>query len=250
MDKYLIIANWKMNLGTIEEAKTLFSAIKNGIINNGKTEVVICPPFICLSIFGDQTSENIKLGAQDIFWTDKGAFTGEESPAMLKDIGCEYVIVGHSERRANLNETDEMVNKKVKAVLKNGLKPILCVGDKNRESKEDFKQVIMQLEEGLKGVEVNDLEKMVIAYEPLWAISTMGGQPATPEDIRESVDLIKGKLAELYNKNAAEKVRILYGGSVNSSNIKEIISRSGASGALVGAASLNPDEFIKIVNNI
>lgn len=250
--KYLIIANWKMNPGTAEEAQEIFEKIKNGISGVKDVEVVLCPPFVYLSDICGITSDNIKLGVQDIFWETKGAYTGEVSPSMIKNGKCDcgYVIVGHSERRINLNETNEMVNKKIKSALGHCLKPILCVGDKSRESKEDFAEVITELEEGLKSIDAKDLKNIIIAYEPLWAISTMGGRPATPEDIKESAGLIREKLTELYGEDAAENVKILYGGSVNSGNIKEIIYSSGVSGALVGAASLNPDEFIKIVNNI
>lgn len=242
MNKFLIVANWKMNPSKQEEAQSLFDSTKNGI-SNDKAEVVICPPYKFLRIIRGAISDSVKLGVQD--------FVEDFKVDNLKEINCEYVILGHSERRINLNETNEMVNKKMKSALEHCLKPILCVGDKSRESKEDFAEVIAQLEEGLKGIETKDLENIVIAYEPLWAISTnAGARPATPADIKESAGLIKEKLSELYGNDVVEKVKILYGGSVNLENIKEIIYESGVSGALVGAASLKADEFIKIINNI
>lgn len=245
MSKYLIVANWKNNPATQDEAQELFNSVNGGINNNQKTEIVICPPFIFLPTFRGFTSENgVILGAQNF------DLEGEESVETLKEIGCQYIILGHSERRVNLGETDETVNNKIKTALENNLKPILCVGDKKRESKEDFSEVVSQLKEDLNGVKEKDAQNIIIAYEPVWAISNMGGRPATPEDIKESSDSIREILSELFGNESASQIKILYGGSVDSDNVKNILLESGVQGALIGAASLKADEFLKIINNI
>jgi triosephosphate isomerase len=213
--KLLIVANWKMNPLTFKEAKFLFDSVKKRIKNIKGVQVVICPPFPFILNLKSKIL-NPKLGAQDCFWKEKGAFTGEVSPAMLKNLGAEYVIIGHSERRA-LGETNEMVNKKIMAALKNELEPILCI-DKISQIKKDLK------------------EKIIIAYEPLFAIGT--GKPCSIEKAKKMrTSLIRFKT-------------VLYGGSVNSENAKDYIEKAGFQGLLVGGASLNPKEFIKLVKNI
>jgi len=209
MNKPLIIANWKCNPASLQEAKKLFNSVKKGIGRIKKAEVVICPPFI----FIPSLKAN---GAQDSFWENEGPFTGEISPTMLKKSGVEYVILGHSERRKYLKETDEMINKKVKAVLSAGLKPVLCIAE------------LTQLKKSLKGIS----EKVIIAYEPIFAIGT--GKPCSIEKA--------GKMRKMINQKM-----VLYGGSVNSENAQDYIKKAGFQGLLVGSASLKADEFIKIV---
>lgn len=246
--KPLIVANWKCNPPTLEETKQLFNSIKKGTKNIKNVEVVICPPFPYLVTCDKQQATSIKLGAQDVFWEKKGAYTGEVSPLMLKNLGCKYVVCGHSERRRYFGETDEMINKKIKAVLKIGLSPILCVGDKSRETKEDIKEIDSQLEKGLKGIKKSNLYKLIITYEPVWAISTTrGGVVATPEDAMEGTLYIKKILYKLLGKTLAQKIKILYGGSVNSKNINSFIYEAQMAGVLVGAASLDSQEFVKVV---
>jgi len=245
--KPLIIANWKMNPQTLAEAKRLFNLIKEGIKNIRNVEVVICQPFVYLQAYNQKS---IKLGAQDCFWEEKGAYTGEVSAKMLKDLGCQYVIIGHSERREYLKETDEMVNKKLKAVLKADLKPILCVGSKQR-GKKGNKEMGIQLERALSGIKRLDLKDIIITYEPIWAISTTKGSiVATPENTKGGAILIREILTRIFNKSLAQKVRIIYGGSVNSTNIQDFIGKAGMDGVLVGAASLRSEDFISAVEKI
>lgn len=224
--KPLIIANWKCNPVTLREARRLFDSVKNSIKNIKNVEVVICPPFVYLSSLKFQVS-GFRLGSQSCFWEEKGAFTGEVSPAMLKNLGCRYVIIGHSERRKYQKETDEMINKKIKAVLKNDLKPILCVEN------------VSQVKRGLKEISKDGLKNVVIAYEPVFAIGS--GKPCSPQRAEKIRKTIKSAINT--------DILILYGGSVNSQNVRDYIKKAGFQGLLVGGASLNPEEFIKIVKN-
>ncbi len=224
--KPLIVANWKMNPKSLVEAKRLFDSVAKGIKNVKNIEVVICPPFPYLTVLNSEFS-TFKLGGQDCFWGEKGAFTGEVSPKMLKDLRCQYVILGHSERRRHLNETDEMVNKKLNAALKEKLKPILCVAN------------FLQLKKDLKGIPANDFNKIIVAYEPLFAIGT--GKPCSPEKAKK----IRTSIQKM-NKN----LTVLYGGSVNYENTQDYIEKAGFQGLLIGGASLNPQEFLKIVKSI
>ena len=226
--KPLIVANWKMNPQNLQGAKLLFDSVANGIKNLKNVEIVICPPFLYILNLKSQIL-NLKLGAQDCFWEEKGAFTGEVSPKMLKDLGrCDYVILGHSERRKYLKETDEMINKKIKAALKSDLTPILCIEN------------ISQLKKGTKDLLRKEQKKLIIAYEPVFAIGT--GKPCTPEKAKEMKTAIK----KIINKD----ISIIYGGSVNSQNAADYIKMAGFQGLLVGGASLNPAEFIKVVKNV
>ena len=233
--KPLIVANWKMNPQTLAEAKQLFNSIAKGVKNIKKAEVVICPPFVYLSsLLKPKTyTLNPKMGGQDCFWEEKGAFTGEVSPLMLKNLGCKYVIVGHSERRRYFKETDEMINKKVKAVLKNGLRPILCI------------EKISQIKKGVKGVSKKELRHLIFAYEPVWAIGT-GKACGIPEakKVNRSIRKI------LMDLNSSISLYVLYGGSINSQNARDFIKKAKFQGLLVGGASLDPKEFIEIVKNI
>ncbi|MBU0476523.1 triose-phosphate isomerase [Patescibacteria group bacterium] len=246
--KPLIIANWKMNPETLAEAKELFTLVKRGVKNVKNAEVVICPPFPYLSIINNKLSL-VKLGAQDCFLEEKGAFTGEVSPVMLKDLGCKYVIVGHSERRRYFGETDEMVNKKLKAILKIKLKPILCIGEtrKQREKGEVQSVLKSQLEGGLAEISKKEIQNTIIAYEPIWAIGT--GKSCDTNTAMSMSLLIKKIIGQLYNRGALKNLKILYGGSVNSKNVKDFIKEAQIEGVLVGGASLDAKEFIQLVKN-
>ncbi len=244
--KILIVANWKLNPTSQKDALHLFGAIKKSISKNLQVkniEVVICPPFVYLPLF-----KGLTLGAQNVFYKEKGAFTGEVSPQMLKDLKVKYVILGHSEVRKYLNETDEIINKKIKAVLDTGLNPILCVGEKEGEDKVVVLQ--QQITEGLKGI-LNLKSKilnLVIAYEPVWAIGT--GKNCSIDETMSSIIFIRSIIAKLYNRELATKIKILYGGSVKSENSASYIKEAGANGLLVGGASLDPEEFTKIVKSV
>jgi len=258
----LIVANWKCNPTTKKEARLLFDSIKKGTKKVKNIEVVICPPFVWLPIllglstFARQQASYggsvvaFGIGGQDCFWKESGAFTGEVSARMLKDLGCQYVILGHSERRIYFGETDETINKKIKAVLKTGLAPILCVGNKRKRSKENSKEVRIQLEKALFEVKRANLKNLIIAYEPLWAISTQGGIAASPDDARKGRLFIKEVLSKKFGSNCAKEIRILYGGSVNVKNARDFIYKARMDGLLIGQASLDSREFIKIVKTL
>jgi triosephosphate isomerase len=243
--KTLIVANWKCNPTTLKGAKLLFNSVQKGIKNIKNAEIVICPPFIYLPILSSVISHqsSVKLGAQDCFWEEKGAFTGEVSPKMLKDLGCQYVIIGHSERRRYFKETDEMINKKIKAALEVKLKPILCIGETEAERKkgETFKVLKKQVSTAFKNISsiINHQSSVIIAYEPIWAIGT--GNPCLPPEAKKVL---------LFLRKSLRKTSILYGGSVNSENARDYLKKAGFQGLLVGGASLNAQEFIKIVKNV
>lgn len=234
---------------TITEAIELSNGLKRELFDLGEIiDVVLCPPFTALSEVAEVLAESdIKLGAQDIFWEEEGAFTGEVSSKMLKDAGCAYVIIGHSERRQFFGESNETVNKKIKAALKAGLIPIMCVGEKleEREKNLTFKVLEDHVKNGLIGISESDMLKIIIAYEPVWAIGT--GKTATPIQAQEAQKYIRDLLVKLYNKDTANQVRIQYGGSVKTDNIVEIIKQPDVDGALVGGASLKVDSFTEIV---
>lgn len=236
---------------TIGEAVSLANGIKRGVLDlKDVVSVALCPPFITLSLVYDVVSDTeIALGAQDIFWEKEGAYTGEVSPVMLKDCGCEFVIIGHSERRKYFLETDEIVNKKIKAALNVGLKPIVCIGEtlEEREASKTIEVVKTQLEGGFNGLGIDDMLSVVIAYEPVWAIGT--GKNASAAQAEEVHGSIRSWLAERFSAGCAEALRILYGGSVKPSNIKELIKEPDIDGALVGGASLEASSFTEIVKN-
>lgn len=238
MSKYIIAANWKMNPSTGKEAKKLFESVKNKAKGLKNVEVVICPPFVYLPLL-----KGLSLGAQNIFYKEKGAFTGEISPLMLKDLGVKYVIVGHSERRQYLNETNEVINKKIKQALVAGLKLIFCIGEQEGENKIEVLE--KQISEGLKGVSASKVKNIVIAYEPVWAIGT--GRNCSTEETTKSILFIRKVIAKLYSKELAQNIKILYGGSVDSKNSASYIKDAFSNGLLVGGASLNTEEFIDIV---
>ncbi len=247
MRKKIIAGNWKMNK-LPNETISFFEEFAP-LVANSESEVVICAPYTDLfyAILSAQNT-NIKIGAENMHWEEKGAYTGEVSPQMLKAIGVEYVIIGHSERRQYFAETDETVNKKLLAAHNVGLRPIVCVGEslEQRESGNAKSVVTNQVKLGLKGLTDEQIANTVVAYEPIWAIGT--GKTATKEDANETIKWIREELANMYGKENAEKVIIQYGGSVKSSNAKELFEMSDIDGGLVGGASLKPDEFAKIVN--
>jgi triosephosphate isomerase len=245
MRKKLIAGNWKMN-NDVEESLKLIKSLLTSELNED-VDVLICPAFTSLyPVIHELKNSSIKVGAQNMHFEDKGAFTGEVSPSMLKSLGVEYVIIGHSERRQHFGETDQIINKKIKACLKHGLKPILCVGEslEQREAGIEKETVRAQLIKDLDGVA--DGLKIVVAYEPIWAIGT--GKTATSHQANEMSSYIRAVLADIFTVDIADNILIQYGGSVKASNAKEIMEQSHIDGALVGGASLIADEFIKIIN--
>jgi triosephosphate isomerase len=246
MRRPLIAANWKMHL-KLGEAAELARRCAEGSRGFDDIDIVMAPPFTAIStVAGALAGSAIRLGAQNVHWEEKGAFTGEISPVMLKDAGCGYVIIAHSERRQLFGETDRSANKKVLAALSHGLVPILCVGesDAERDRGVTFVVVDRQVKEGLKDVAAAQLEKLVVAYEPIWAIGT--GRTATPEQAEEVHQSIRGQLAKLFGTDAASRVRILYGGSVKPDNVDDLMAEADIDGALVGGASLDAASFLRI----
>jgi triosephosphate isomerase len=243
--KPFIAGNWKMNT-KLDEATSLVRAMLPELDKINSVEKVLCPPFISLAAVKELIKgTSVELGAQNMYSEDKGAYTGEISPLMLIQL-CDFVILGHSERRQYFAETDEVVNKKVKKAFDFGLKPILCVGEslKDNESGKTEQIITRQVKGGLAGV--SPMSQLVIAYEPIWAIGT--GRAATGKQANAAISLIRGILANLWNMDIAKAVRILYGGSVTSSNIAEFIAEPEIDGALVGGASLKANEFVSIVS--
>jgi len=242
-----IAGNWKMNK-TVGEALDLIRELKADISRVKTDEVAVAPPFKALYAVRKELEDSpIRLAAQNLYWEEKGAFTGEVSSLMLKEVGCHYIIIGHSERRQFFGETDETVNRRIKAALAQGLKVIFCMGEtlKEREEGKTFSVIERQVEGGLKGLGDQEMRKMVIAYEPVWAIGT--GKTATPEQAEEVHRFIRGKLAKLYSREVSEEIRIQYGGSVTPENIKGLMNQPNIDGALVGGASLKAESFSKIV---
>ncbi len=247
MRRKVIAGNWKMNMLPNETINFIEQFAP--LVKDTKNEVILCVPFTDLfyALLHVQGT-NIKIGAQNMHWEEKGAYTGEVSAQMLKSIGTEYVIIGHSERRQYFAETDETVNKKIKSALAVGLKPIVCVGEtlEQRENGKTEEIVTNQVEKAFNNLKAEDLKNIIIAYEPIWAIGT--GKTATKEEANETIAQIRKKVAEMYGQNDANEIIIQYGGSVKASNAKELFEMSDIDGGLVGGASLKPDEFSKIVN--
>lgn len=246
MRKSIIAGNWKM-YKTRDEALQFVYAVADKLPPVGEVDSVICAPFVELRCLVQRQGENLKIGAQNMHFADQGAYTGEVSGQMLKAIGVEYVIIGHSERRAMFNETDETVNKKLHKAFEVGLTPILCVGESlsQRENNETEKVIGKQLELDLQGLTNEQVTSLVIAYEPIWAIGT--GKTATSEVANETCKFIREKVASLYSCEVANELRIQYGGSVKLTNVDELMSMPHIDGALIGGASLNPDDFVKLV---
>jgi len=247
MRKKVIAGNWKMNMLPDQTIKFIDEIAP--LVKDTNNEVILCVPYTDL-FYALMTAQNtnIKIGAQNMHFEESGAYTGEVSGKMLKSIGVEYVIIGHSERRAYFAETDEIVNKKVKAALKNELKPIVCVGEslEQRESGKAQEVVTSQTTKALEGLSEDEVKGIIIAYEPIWAIGT--GRTATAEDAETTIKWIREEIAKNYGQMVSESVIILYGGSVKSSNAKELFSMPNIDGGLVGGASLDAEEFSKIVN--
>ena len=247
MRKKVIAGNWKMNMLPNEAIQ--FIEELTPLVKDTENEVILCVPYTDL-FYALLTAQNtnIKIGAQNMHYEEKGAYTGEISAQMLKSINVEYVIIGHSERRQYFNETDETVNKKIKAAFANGLKPIVCVGEtlEQRENGETVKIITNQTKLALEGLTDEQVKNTIIAYEPIWAIGT--GKTATSEDANNSIKAIRDEICQIYGQNVANGVIIQYGGSVKSSNAKELFEMSDIDGGLVGGASLKLEEFSKIVN--
>jgi len=242
----IIAGNWKL-YKTSGPAKDLVNSLKGQIGQEERVQVVVCPPFTALAAVGPMLAgTRIALGAQDLFWLDEGAYTGEVSAPMLLDLGCKYAVIGHSERRQYFGESDESVQKKTQAALAHGLIPIVCVGETlaQREAGETNSYVKNQVLHGLDGLG-DKAGEVVVAYEPIWAIGT--GRNATGTDANEVVSMIRATLAEMYGRVTAEAIRILYGGSVKPDNIKEFMAYPDIDGALVGGASLKAETFVPIV---
>lgn len=244
--KPFIAGNWKMHK-TIPEAVELVKVLKEASSEWAGAELVVIPPMTALSdVHKTIEGSQLKLGAQNMYWEDKGAFTGEASAPMIKDAGCQYAVIGHSERRQYFGETDETVNKKIKAALAHELIPIMCIGEslKEREGKKTIEKVESQINAGLEGLGQDEISRLIIAYEPIWAIGT--GLTATPDQAEEVHLFIREKLAEKYGNETASCAIILYGGSVKPANTYDLLKEKNINGALVGGASLEADSFIQI----
>ncbi len=243
MRRPFIAANWKMNKTMSETGEFLLSFVP-AVKDITDRDIVIAPPFISLSVAAEQIKNtNIKLSAQNVFYEEKGAYTGEVSPAMLSDVGCEYVIIGHSERRQYFKETDEIINKKIKVTKRQGIGVIFCIGEslEEREARKTFTVLEREIDKGLQEI---DSENLVVAYEPIWAIGT--GKTATPEQAQDAHAYIRERLKIRYG-NKADEIRIIYGGSVTPENIDSLMACKDVDGSLVGGASLKVESFIMIV---
>lgn len=258
--KKIIIANWKMNPDSIGRAVRIAREISTGILGIKNIEVVIAPPFVYISNLSalakasadkQSLTHNFQLGAQDTFWENIGPHTGEVSWNQLKHFGVEYVIVGHSEKRA-FGETNEIINKKLKAVLGSGMKAVLCVGEKEKKKDVVFPQeVATELKEGFKNIKKNFLKNLIVVYEPVWAISTNKNAKAdNPKNVFEMTILIRKEILKMFGKKMAFGISILYGGSVDEKNAADFVRLGKVDGLLVGSASLNPKKFAKIIKNV
>jgi len=250
MRRKIIAGNWKMNNnlnGTID----LISSLAKSLNSSENCDIIVCPPFTSLSEANSQIKNTaIKLGAQNMYFENEGAYTGEISAQMLKSVGCEFVILGHSERRAIFNESDSLINMKIKKAISSGLKPIFCVGESlEQREKGVTKDIIkMQVTEGLKDISSEEIQTLIIAYEPVWAIGT--GKNATPEQAQEVHQFIRSLIKEKYSEEIADNMIIQYGGSVKPNNAKELLSQKDIDGALVGGASLKADSFLGIIRAV
>jgi len=249
MRKPFVAGNWKMNTDSHTSINLAESIVSGSLETAGQSvSVAVCPPFVYLQAVAKTLSaSSIAVGAQDLYYEQKGAFTGEISASMLKDIGCSYALCGHSERRHVIGETDELINKKVAAAIGGGLLPILCVGEllAEREASQTNEVVTRQIKNGLAGLSVEKVSAVTIAYEPVWAIGT--GLTATPQQAQEAHGFVRKLLAELYDAQLAEEIRILYGGSVKPGNAGDLMAQEDIDGLLVGGASLSADDFIAII---
>jgi triosephosphate isomerase len=249
MRKPIILGNWKMQL-TLEEARKLILDIKLALTNfKREADVVVCPSSVHLATIRFLLPNFIDLGGQDLFWKDRGAYTGATSALQLYDLGCKYAILGHSERRREFYERDEDVNKKVIAALKNDLIPIICVGEKEeeKEKRETEKIITTQFEKAIVGLDREIVRKIIVAYEPVWAVGT--GKPASGSDANKIAELIRKIILQKFDQRTKEEVRILYGGSVDAEIIEDFVSQKEIDGALVGNASLSVEVFVSIIKN-
>lgn len=247
--RFFVAGNWKMN-NTIEQSVSLVKALNKDLRDMHKVDIMVAPPFTAIKpVYDALSNSSIQVGGQNVFWEESGAYTGEVSPIMLKEAGCKWVIVGHSERRQYFGETDETVNRRMKAALATSLKVIACVGETlaERENGVTFDVLDRQVTGALAGLTKEDMEKVVMAYEPVWAIGT--GRNATPEQADEAHARIRGKIEALYGQKTSDAVRILYGGSVKASNALELFRRENVDGGLIGGASLKAPEFAAIIRS-
>lgn len=247
MRKKIIAGNWKMNC-TPSQGVALVNELKPLVAEKKDVDVIVCPSFVCLpAVKAAAEGSNIKVAAQNIHFEENGAYTGEVSAEMLNDLGIEYVVIGHSERRQYFAETDETVNKKAKQIFKHGMTPIICIGESLEERESGvYKDVLrLQTKKALLGLEEENLKKVVIAYEPIWAIGT--GKTATSDQAQDTIKVIRDEVREVYGDVIADAVRIQYGGSVKAANATEILNKPDIDGALVGGASLKAVEFSNIV---
>ncbi|MHC4552485.1 MAG: triose-phosphate isomerase [Planctomycetota bacterium] len=250
MRKPFIAGNWKMNMNSASSV-ALAAGLAKELENVDTVDVAVCPPFVYVqSVSAALSASNIAVGAQDVYFEEKGAFTGEVSCDMLKDTGCTYVLAGHSERRHVIGETDELINQKVTAAIENGLLPILCVGEllEERQAEKTTEVVTNQVKKGLAGLCKERVQAVTIAYEPVWAIGT--GLTATPEQAQEVHAMIRGLLAEMYDEEIAQTLRIQYGGSAKPANTAELMAQPDVDGLLVGGASLKVEDFAAMVNTV
>lgn len=250
MRKPIIAGNWKMHK-TVDEAKQFVDEVKDQIPSQEKVDTIVCAPAIALdALVKAANGTKLQIGAQNMHWEKQGAFTGEISPYQLQALGVQYVIIGHSERRQMFNETDETVNKKVKAAFEYGLIPIVCVGETYQERKNGETETVIRnsVERAFEGITDDQMSKVIIAYEPIWAIGT--GESATGEQANEVCKLIRSIIEENFSEQVAERVRIQYGGSVNERNIDEFLAASDIDGALVGGASLKPSQFLQLLGAV
>lgn len=248
--KLFVAGNWKMNTSNAD-AVALAEAVAAKFVAVDAVDVAVCPPLVYLSAVGKTISgSNVALGAQNMFYEDNGAFTGETSSQMLKDVGCTYVILGHSERRHVIGESDELINRKVVKALADGLSPILCVGEllEERQADQTTDVVTRQIKVGMEGISKEAAAKVTIAYEPVWAIGT--GVTASPAQAQEVHAMIRSLLSEMYDEELAQSIRIQYGGSVKASNAAELLGQEDIDGALVGGASLKAEDFAGIVEAV
>jgi len=250
MNKYVIAGNWKMN-NDLKESITLVSEIKTSLEKRENIDVILCPPFTSLETASALLKDShIKLGAQNMHFEDSGAFTGEISAKMLKSVGCEYVILGHSERRTIFNETDEVINKKIKKALSENLKVIFCIGETLEEREKGTTNSVLekQIKNGLQDITSSQMDELIVAYEPVWAIGT--GKTASPQQAEEAHNFIRSIISEIFSDFIAESTIIQYGGSVKPDNAKELMGQDNINGALVGGACLKSKSFVEIINAV
>lgn len=244
----IIAGNWKLHMNP-EQTTEFVNAVKDKLPDPSKVESLICAPAVDLDALRKAAEgSNLHIGAENCYFEDEGAYTGETSPKVLKEMGMDYVIIGHSERRSYFHETDEDINKKAKAIFANGLKPIICCGEslETREANKQEDWVVAQIKAALDGLTAEQVSSLVIAYEPIWAIGT--GKTASSDQAEEMCKTIRETVKDLYNEETAENVRIQYGGSVKPANVKELMAKPDIDGGLVGGASLVPESFLELVN--